>query len=302
MAPRGTKRGVKQVKVALALVVCLAILLGWTPKSAVSEARVTRQREFAIDSKTTILEIETYNGSITWQPGSEAKITVKLSVQGFLPGAMGSYLEEIDVLWDSTGSRARLAVRRPRWRWGVISSNTAITVQLPADQLEALRATTSNGTIVVADAKANLDLTTSNGSIEVLSFKGDISLRSSNGRLLVQRGVGRVNLRTSNGAISLDGVTITDSSTVRTSNGAIRGKVDFAGRGQHTFETSNGSVNLKVPAGTQGRFELGTSNESAVIDLGGNHIRGRRVETTIGDDGVTVRIRTSNGGISVVEM
>ena len=133
---------------------------------------------------------------------------------------------------------------------------------------------------------ADLTLTSSNGSLSASDVRGKLRLRTSNGSIRLMDVAGDVQADTSNGS-----VTATLSGT------------RWEGEGLDVV-TSNGSVRVTVPDNYNARLVAGTSNGS--INVGfpimvqGN-IGGRRheIDTTLGSGGPTIRVRTSNGSVSV---
>jgi DUF4097 and DUF4098 domain-containing protein YvlB len=132
----------------------------------------------------------------------------------------------------------------------------------------------------------------------------DIDLTSSNGSLSATDVRGRLRLRTSNGSVRL--VDVGGDVQADTSNGSVTATLSgsrWDGDGLD-ISTSNGSVRLNVPDGYNARIVAGTSNGTLnfgfPVTLQGN-IGGRRrdIDTTIGSGGPTLRLRTSNGSVSV---
>lgn len=126
-----------------------------------------------------------------------------------------------------------------------------------------------------------------------------------------------VDLRTSNGAIEVEGMT--ESGKLRTSNGAIvlddvrgefdantsNGRIDFTGEmtsgGTNSLTTSNGRVNVTLTGTPSIELDASTSNGKVTCELpilatstGDKHLEG-----TIGNGDAELRIRTSNGSITV---
>lgn len=129
----------------------------------------------------------------------------------------------------------------------------------------------------------------------------NVELSSSNGSLSVSDVRGRMKLRTSNGSISL--MEVGGDVTADTSNGSITAtlagsKWDGAGL---DLSTSNGSVRLNIPDGYNAQLSAGTSNGSInvgfPITMTGRI--NRDIDTTLGSGGAPIRVRTSNGSVTL---
>ena len=133
---------------------------------------------------------------------------------------------------------------------------------------------------------ADIDLESSNGSLNATDVRGRLRLRTSNGSIRLTNVGGDVQADTSNGS-----VTATLSGTKWEGEGLDIG-------------TSNGSVRVGIPDNYNARIVASSSNGSInfgfPVTMSGN-IGGRRrdIDTTIGSGGPTIRMRTSNGSVSV---
>ena len=107
-----------------------------------------------------------------------------------------------------------------------------------------------------------------------------------------------LDLSTRNGGVTITGV----SGNLRfdTTNGGVR-LSDLAGR--VNGRTTNGGVSLSVPDGYNAALEARTNNGRVRVDFPitvQGEILGRRgISTTLGSGGPPVRVRTSNGGVTI---
>jgi DUF4097 and DUF4098 domain-containing protein YvlB len=181
-------------------------------------------------------------------------------------------------------------------------------VQATADSDRDARAIASDvrveaGSMVRADGPDNLDRGQSwSVSYEIMvPHRTDLELEASNGGLSVAGVSGRMDLQTVNGGIALRDVG--GAVRGRTSNGGV--SVDLAGsrwEGEGLdLETSNGGVRLLVPADYSATLETGTTNGGMQIDfpLTVQGRIGRQIRTELGRGGPTIRVVTTNGGITV---
>lgn len=129
----------------------------------------------------------------------------------------------------------------------------------------------------------------------------DLSLSARNGGIAVDSVDARLELETVNGGLNLSNVDGDVHGT--TVNGGVTAELSgdrWRGAGLD-LRTSNGGVRLYIPENYSARLETGTVNGSMNIGfpvtLQGSF--GRRLTTTLGSGGATIRAVTTNGGVSI---
>lgn len=140
--------------------------------------------------------------------------------------------------------------------------------------------------------EADLDLSATNGGIHVAGVDGSLRLRSVNGGLALDRVAGRIEGETINGPVNVD-----------LERAPTRG-IDLT--------TMNGPVTLVVPDGLSAEVDAETSigpvridglplEDAACTDRDTRYVPclNGRVVGTLGRGGPTVRLRTTNGPISL---
>jgi len=136
---------------------------------------------------------------------------------------------------------------------------------------------------ITVPASTDLDIETLNGGISVEDVAGDIRFEAMNGGVHLMGVAGDVRGHTTNGGlhIELDG-----------------DRWDGAGM---DVETTNGGVELSVPEGYSAELETGTVNGGIDIDfpVTVQGRIGRRLHTTLGSGGPSVRVMTTNGGVTI---
>lgn len=128
----------------------------------------------------------------------------------------------------------------------------------------------------------NVDASTVNGAITLSDVTGKHEIETVNGKIEVSRCAG-----------SLD---------AETTNGSIHAELTRVQKGQPLhFETTNGRIEVQVPKDLAVDVDAGTTNGSIHTDLpiattrtSRNSLRG-----TINGGGTPLRMRTTNGGISI---
>ena len=136
---------------------------------------------------------------------------------------------------------------------------------------------------VYVPRRSDLDLRTHNGGISVESVQGRIDIDGLNGGVSIRDVQGDVRGGTTNGGVML----------------ALNGD-RWIGEGVD-LETTNGGVTIVVPEGYSARLETGTVNGGLRVDfpVTVQGMVGRRISTTLGSGGPTIRVRTTNGGVTL---
>jgi hypothetical protein len=186
---------------------------------------------------------------------------------------------EIPSRWNRYGS-ANLELRVPR------DLEVAVTAANGKVSLKGLRccvhAHSSNGSVKISDVIGDLDISTSNAKISCVSTRGQLVARSSNGKIEIGGHSG-----------SLDAAT---------SNGLIRAKLDRVGDGGVVLTTSNGRIILELPedvdAEVDVRVDNGVIHNSLALN-GQTRMTTGRVRGRLGRGGIPIKLRTSNGMISL---
>jgi DUF4097 and DUF4098 domain-containing protein YvlB len=129
-----------------------------------------------------------------------------------------------------------------------------------------VRAETQNGPIGLTEVEGNIDVRAVNGPISLRDLGGDVRARAQNGPISVRLGGSR-----------------------------------WRGTGLDA-ETQNGPMVLYVPEGYNAQLETGTTNGPMSIGFP-IRVMGRglekRITTTLGDGGPTIRARTQNGPLTI---
>jgi DUF4097 and DUF4098 domain-containing protein YvlB len=131
--------------------------------------------------------------------------------------------------------------------------------------------------------------------------RSDLDLRTHNGGILVEGVQGRIDIEALNGGVSIRNV----QGDVRggTTNGGVTISLDgdrWVGEGVD-LETTNGGVTIIVPERYSARLETGTVNGGLHVDfpITVQGMVGRRLVTTLGSGGPLIRVRTTNGGVTL---
>lgn len=133
--------------------------------------------------------------------------------------------------------------------------------------------------------------------------RSDLDLKAHNGGISIQGVGGAMNFETINGGISLQEVS--GNVKGRTSNGGLSVRLSgsrWEGEGMDV-RTSNGGVNLLVPENYSAHLETGTVNGGfqlgIPVTVQGKIPVEKQLSTDLGSGGATIRLMTTNGGVSV---
>jgi hypothetical protein len=159
----------------------------------------------------------------------------------------------------------------------------------------------ANGRVCVSGLRSAVRCKSSNGTIRIDDVIGDISVATSNAKVKTHCTCGRLRARSSNGKIELE--EHRGSVDASTSNGMIHCEVDELGSEGVILATSNGRISLDLPEEVNGDVDIRVDNgvirtSREVAGSSGEDRRGR-VKGTLGRGGAPIRLRASNGTISV---
>lgn len=139
--------------------------------------------------------------------------------------------------------------------------------------------------VIYAPARTSLNLETRNGPVSITGMQGEIEATTRNGPLSLRDLAGDVHARTQNGPLN---VWLSGSR--------------WDGEGLDA-ETHNGPVTLRIPDGYSAELETGTRMGPFESDVPLTVTRlgrmDRRIETTLGSGGPSIRAVTTNGPVTI---
>jgi DUF4097 and DUF4098 domain-containing protein YvlB len=158
----------------------------------------------------------------------------------------------------------------------------------------------SNGTVHVSGLRAHLRAHSSNGPVRVADIVGDIEVHTSNARMHAECTCGRLVARSSNGKIDLH--EHKGSVDAATSNGAICCQLESVDPAGVVLATSNGRIQLDLPEQVDGdvdiRVDNGVIRAQREMPCAPREKEGR-LKCTLGRGGAPIKLRASNGSISL---
>ena len=170
-------------------------------------------------------------------------------------------------------------------------------VRVPRDLDVAVLA--NNGPVCVRGLRSRVSAKLSNGAVRIEDVIGDIAVTTSNAKVKTTCTCGHLTTRSSNGKIELDDHR--GSVDASTSNGTISCELDALGPEGVILATRNGRIVLELPDDVDGDVDLRVDNgvirSSREMDDGVE--RSGRMKGTLGHGGAPIRLRASNGSISL---
>jgi Toastrack DUF4097 len=163
-----------------------------------------------------------------------------------------------------------------------------------------VQVTASNGRVCLSGIRAAVRLHSSNGPVRVDDVVGDVEVHTSNARVYTHCTCGKLVARSSNGKIELD--EHRGSVDAATSNGTIRCELEEVGKEGILLVTSNGRIALELPDEVDGDVDIRVDNGliRSQRDLGHSaRENAGRLKGTLGRGGVPIRLRASNGTITL---
>ena len=176
-----------------------------------------------------------------------------------------------------------------------------VDVEIRAPRALRIDVLAANGRVCVQGLRSAVRCKSSNGTIRIDDVVGDISVATSNAKVKTHCTCGRLRARSSNGKIELE--EHRGSVDASTSNGMIHCELGELGSEGVILATSNGRISLDLPEQVDGDVDIRVDN--GVIrserEMGGvdPEESSGRVKGTLGRGGVPIRLRASNGTISV---
>jgi hypothetical protein len=244
------------------------------------------------------LRISNANGRsrVTGEDRSDIQVTTMKSARAESTEAAERLLEDIRLVITHTPEGLDLEVEVPRkWnRRGCVN----LCIRIPRDMQVWVAA--SNGRIEVDGIHGRVRARSTNGSATVTNVVGDIEVATTNAKVSCNCTCGKLMARSSNGKIEIGAHR--GSIDASTSNGLIRACVEDVGREGVQLATSNGRIALDLPEEVDADVDIRVDN--GVIR---NHRALEKVSRDsdgvvvgrLGAGGAAIKLRTSNGSISV---
>jgi DUF4097 and DUF4098 domain-containing protein YvlB len=210
--------------------------------------------------------------------------------------AAANLLEQIKVSSKESAEVLMIDVEAPK-RW---NRRGQVFLQVSIPRSLRIEVNAVNGRIDIDCIRGGVIARSANGSANISDVVGDIEIATSNAKVACNCTCGKIVARSSNGKIVLEGHRGSVDAT--TSNGLIRVSLDAIGKGGVILATSNGRIALELPEEIDADVDLRVDNgvirnERSLCKAsreGNGVVRGR-----LGKGGTLIKLRTSNGSISL---
>ncbi|MCZ6783989.1 MAG: DUF4097 family beta strand repeat-containing protein [Proteobacteria bacterium] len=260
--------------------------------------RAETEEQFELDAPAGGVKIHNANGRTRVLGEDRDNIAVRAvkHARAESTEAAERLLDAIRVTATEAGENLELDVVIPR-KWNR-HGNVHLEVRLPRTIQVAVIA--SNGRLCLEGMRNSVRARSSNGPVHVEDVVGDLQVHTSNAKIVCQCTSGRLMARSSNGKIELrDHRGPVDAST---SNGVISAYLADVGEGGIVLATSNGRIILTLPENVDAdidmRVDNGVIRNDRVLASQTRESNGR-VRGTLGRGGSLIKLRTSNGTISL---
>ncbi len=255
--------------------------------------------EFTLNSPTSgSLRINNPNGRtrVCGSDRDDIEVRVCKRARAESSDAAANLLENINVLSNEKDDALTLRVEVPK-RW---NRRGQVFLEVSVPRSLRIEVSAVNGRVDIQCIRGTVICRSSNGSANITDVIGNIEIATSNAKVSCSCTCGKVVARSSNGKIVLEGHK--GSVDASTSNGLIRVALDEVGKDGLLPATSNGRIALDLPEDVDADVDLRVDNgvirnERSLCKAhreGNGVVRGR-----LGNGGALIKLRTSNGSISL---
>ena len=211
--------------------------------------------------------------------------------------AVQRLIETIDVIAAETASGVLVFESEIPRSWNRHGS-IDLEVRVPRDT--DVDITCSNGKVCIEGLRHGVRVRSSNGSIRLEDIMGPIELITANAKICCAQTVGQLVARSSNGKIDVEGHR--GALDAETSNGLIRAQVFELSGGGLKLATSNGRIILELPEKPNADLDIRVDNGVIRNELSLRESvpkKNGRLKGQLGHGGCPIKLRTSNGAISL---
>jgi len=270
-------------------------LLGGIPWSECAE----REDEYTFDApaeRSVRIENRAGRTRVVGEDRSDVLVRLAKRARAESVDAANELVGEVRVVGRENAGVLSLEVESPR-KWNR-HAHAHIEVRVPRGS--SVDVQSNNGKVCIEGVRASVCARSTNGTVRVADVVGDIDIETSNAKVCCSCTCGRLTARSSNGKIELDDHR--GSIDASTSNGLIRATLDEVGADGVVLATSNGRIVLELPEEVDAEVDIRVDNGviRTVRDLSSRTSESAgRVRGKLGRGGTPIKLRTSNGTISL---
>jgi DUF4097 and DUF4098 domain-containing protein YvlB len=247
--------------------------------------------------RSGLLRIDNSNGRtrVVGEDRDDVEVRLQKVARAESESAARRLAESIRLATAETEAGLDIEIETPR-RW---NRRGSVNLELHVPRGTRVEVMASNGKVSVEALHAAVRARSSNGAVEIENVEGDIEVQSSNARVCCTDCRGRLLARSSNGKIEVSAHR--GAIDAATSNGLIRASLAEL-RGPVVLATSNGRIVLELPEAVDADVDLRVDNgiirNQRSLDRC-THSSGGRLAGALGRGGAPIKVRTSNGSISL---
>ncbi len=234
--------------------------------------------------------------AVVGEDRDDVEISVRKIARAESEEGANRMLDEIELTSAYDDGTLELEVVIPR-KWNRRGS-VNLEIRLPRDL--SVELTSDNGRLDVEGVQGAVDARSSNGAAVLSDIIGDVYVATSNAKVFCSHICGHLVARSRNGKIELEDHH--GSIDASTSNGSIRASVSEMGDEGIQLATSNGPIVLALPdeidCEVDVRVDNGTIRNDRPLCRCTRESNGR-VVGRLGEGGALIKLRTSNGSISL---
>lgn len=270
-------------------------LVSGIPWSEAAEGEETLRLE--IPSKNAV-HIHNANGrtAIIGEERSDIEVTAIKQARAECPIAAQELIGTMGVSAEVVAGILEIDVEIPS-KWNR-HGRVALMIRMP-NQVR-IEVSSSNGKVNVCGMRADVLARSGNGSVSIQDVIGNLTLSAANAKVCCRQTCGWLEARSSNGNVELHDHT--GGIDAMTSNGSIRASLSKLSDAGVKLATSNGRIVINLPQNLDAEMDVRVdngvirndrANEPGIIHSAG------RVRGILGQGGPMIKLRTSNGTVSI---
>lgn len=273
----------------------LLALLGLAAATSVQAATLKDrfQQTYPLGAGGTVT-LDNVNGGVTIEAWDrdEVMVVADKEVKAKTDEVARKAMQQVQIQVNKSSNKLDIVTKLPKrdnglFEW-MAGNNVNINVkyQVKVPRNATLDIETVNGGIRLAGTHGKATVETTNGALTIDGVHGNLDLETTNGAINVTRSAGAVEAETTNGGIEVELTEVPDGSDL-------------------VFGTTNGSVTVRLPRDIRVSLDAATSNGRVDSDFdvsGADSKSKRRLSGDINGGGGKLRVRSTNGSVSIEEI
>lgn len=251
------------------LLFCMAILMAASAGAATFEG--TFDRTFDV-RPGTLFTLDNMNGRVIVRAWNEPRVRVHAFKRATCRDSQEARkaFDALNIVPTVTADALRIQTKAPRRDNGLFDWIAGTNVNINVDYE------------ITVPRAMDVEIDNTNGAIDMSDLRGSMRVSNTNGHIECARCGGSIEAETTNGAIRAELAEVTRGKAVR-------------------LETTNGDLTLALPRSVAAWIDASTTNGSIRTDLpvSTTDLRRNALRGTVNGGGSEVRLRTTNGSISI---